>query len=58
MSSNSLMAKKNFNHSYGLKPNPEINQPVNDECLIGTGAALCQVLMNSESHFISEKDES
>lgn len=27
-------------------------------CLMGTGAALCQVLMNSESHFISEKDES
>lgn len=30
MSSNSLMAKTNFNHSYGFKPNPEINQPVND----------------------------
>lgn len=26
--------------------------------LVGTGAAPCQVLMNSESHFVSEKDES
>jgi hypothetical protein len=28
------------------------------QCLMGTGAALCQVLMNSESHFVSERHES
>ena len=57
MGCKSLMSQKFCSHSYDPKRNPETNQSMM-RCLMGTGAAPCQVLMNSESHFISEKDES